>query len=37
MDVHGYRPQLGFLAENGICLTHEFRAGDVPAQSGANR
>jgi len=33
----GYQPQLGYLAEDGICLTHEFRAGNVPAQSGAMR
>jgi hypothetical protein len=33
----GYQPQLGYLAENGLCLTHEFRAGNVPAQSGALR
>jgi Transposase DDE domain group 1 len=33
----GYQPQLGFLAENGICLTQEFRHGNVPAQSGAVR
>jgi hypothetical protein len=33
----GYQPQLGFLAENGICLTQEFRHGNVPAQSGAER
>jgi hypothetical protein len=33
----GYQPQLGYLAEDGICLTHEFRAGNVPAQSGALR
>jgi hypothetical protein len=26
---------LGFLAENGLCLTHEFREGNVTAQSGA--
>jgi len=35
--LRGYQPQLGYLAENGICLTHEFRAGNVPAQSGALR
>ncbi len=33
----GYQPQLGYLAENGICLTHEFRQGNVPAQSGGLR
>ena len=33
----GYQPQLGYLAEDGLCLTHEFRAGNVPAQSGALR
>ena len=35
--LRGYQPQLGYLAEDGICLTHEFRAGNVPAQSGALR
>lgn len=35
--LRGYQPQLGYLAENGICLAHEFRAGNVPAQSGALR
>jgi hypothetical protein len=29
--VKGYQPILGFLAETGICLTHEFRAGNVAA------
>lgn len=33
--VRGYQPILGFLTENGICLTHEFREGNVVAQSGA--
>jgi hypothetical protein len=33
----GYQPQLGYLAEDGLCLTHEFRQGNVPAQSGALR
>ncbi len=33
----GYQPQLGYLAEDGLCLTHEFRAGNVPAQSGMLR
>jgi len=33
--VRGYQPILGFLAENGVCLAHEFREGNVPAQSGA--
>jgi len=33
--VKGYQPILGFLAENGICLAHEFREGNVAAQSGA--
>jgi hypothetical protein len=36
-EVLGYQPQLGFLAENGICLSQEFREGNVPAQSGAGR
>jgi len=35
--LRGYQPQLGYLAETGLCLTHEFRAGNVPAQSGALR
>jgi hypothetical protein len=35
--VKGYQPMLGFLAENGICLAHEFREGNVAAQSGALR
>jgi len=35
--VRGYQPMLGFLAENGVCLTHEFREGNVPAQSGTLR
>jgi hypothetical protein len=33
--VRGYQPILGFLAENGVCLSHEFREGNVPAQAGA--
>ncbi len=33
--VKGYQPILAFLAENGVCLTHEFREGNVAAQSGA--
>ncbi|MDH7514059.1 MAG: transposase [Clostridiales bacterium] len=33
--VRGYQPMLGFLVENGVCLTHEFREGNVTAQSGA--
>ena len=35
--LRGYQPQLGYLAEDGICLTHEFRQGNVPAQSGMLR
>jgi hypothetical protein len=35
--VKGYQPILGFLAETGVCLAHEFREGNVPAQSGALR
>jgi hypothetical protein len=31
----GYQPILGFLAENGVCLSHEFREGNVPGHSGA--
>jgi hypothetical protein len=33
--IKGYQPILGFLAESGVCLTHEFREGNVAAQSGA--
>ena len=33
--VKGYQPIMGFLAEEGACLTHEFREGNVAAQSGA--
>jgi hypothetical protein len=33
--VKGYHPLLGFLAETGICLTQEFRAGNVAAHAGA--
>lgn len=33
----GYQPQLGFLAEIGVCLSQEFRQGNVPAQSDAVR
>jgi hypothetical protein len=33
--VKGYQPMLGFLDENGLCLAHEFREGNVSAQSGA--
>jgi hypothetical protein len=33
--VKGYQPLLAFLAENGVCLTHEFREGNVAAQSKA--
>jgi len=33
--IKGYQPILGFLAENGVCLTHEFREENVVAQSGA--
>ena len=33
--VRGYQPLLGYLAENGVCLTHEFREGNVAAQAGA--
>jgi len=33
--VKGYQPMLGYLAENGICLTHEFREGNINAQTGA--
>jgi len=34
--IRGYQPILGFLAENGVCLSHEFREGNVPAQAGAS-
>lgn len=33
--VKGYQPILAFLAENGVCLTHESREGNVAAQSKA--
>jgi len=33
--VKGYQPILAFLAESGVCLTQEFREGNVVAQSGA--
>jgi hypothetical protein len=33
--VRGYQPLLGYLAENGVCLAHEFREGNVAAQAGA--
>jgi len=33
--VRGYQPLLGYLAENGVCLTHEFREGNIAAQAGA--
>ena len=33
--VKGYQPLLGYLRENGVCLTHEFREGNVAAQAGA--
>jgi hypothetical protein len=33
--VKGYQPILSFLAEEGVCVTHEFREGNVAAQSGA--
>lgn len=33
--VKGYQPILGFIAENGICLSYEFREGNVVAQAGA--
>ena len=33
--VKGYQPILGFLAESGVCLAHEFREGNVAAQSRA--
>jgi len=33
--VRGYQPMLGYLDENGLCLSHEFREGNVSAQSGA--
>ena len=35
--VRGYQPMLGFLAETGLCLTHEFRKGNRPAHHGAVR
>jgi len=33
--VKGYQPILGFLAESGVCVAHEFREGNVAAQSRA--
>jgi len=33
--VKGYQPLLGFLAETGLCLSHEFREGNMPGHSGA--
>lgn len=33
--VKGYQPMLGYLAENGVCLVHEFREGNIAAQTGA--
>jgi predicted hydrolase (HD superfamily) len=33
--VKGYQPILGYLAENGVCLAHEFREGNINAQTGA--
>jgi hypothetical protein len=33
--VKGYQPMLGYLAENGICLAHEFREENINAQTGA--
>lgn len=33
--VKGYQPILAFLAENGICLSHEFREGNVAAHTDA--
>jgi len=33
--VKGYQPLLGFLAETGVCVAHEFREGNAAAQSGA--
>lgn len=33
--VRGYQPLLGFLAESGVCVAHEFREGNVAAQSRA--
>jgi hypothetical protein len=34
-EVPGYQPILGFLAETGVCLSHEFREGNVAAHSRA--
>jgi hypothetical protein len=33
--VKGFQPMLGYVAETGICLYDEFRAGNVPAGQGA--
>ena len=34
-EVPGYQPILRFLAETGVCLSHEFREGNVAAHSRA--
>lgn len=33
--VRGYQPIMGFLAENGVCVSHEFREGNVAAHTKA--
>jgi hypothetical protein len=33
--VKGFQPMLGYVAQTGICLYDEFRAGNVPAGQGA--
>lgn len=33
--VPGYQPILGFVAENGVCLSHEFREGNVAGHTRA--
>lgn len=30
-NVKGYQPMRGYLAENGVCLVHEFREGNINA------
>ncbi len=34
-NVKGYQPILGFIAENSLVLSYEFREGNVPAQAKA--
>jgi hypothetical protein len=34
-NIKGYQPILGFIAENSLILSYEFRGGNVPAQAEA--